>query len=442
MINKNSKYTLAALSVTSVICALGTSNIHADSKTGQVNVYSLNVRSGPSTSNSVIDGLKQGDKVEILSSKDGWYNVKYGNRTGWVSGGYISIIESSTSDGDSSDIPSTGKILISTAGLNVRSGDSTSYKIIGYVSKNEKVEMLEVSSSGWYKIKLSNGTIGYASNLYLKEVDDNLGNTSDSGSSNIPSTRKMLVSTTGLNVRSGDSTSYKIIGYISKNEKVEMLEVSSSGWYKIKLSNGTIGYASNLYLKEINDSIEVTPDNNSSGSNNENADNIIDNLIATSNLNVRSGPSTSSSIIGLVYKNDNVNIVEKTNNYWYKVKLSNGKVGYCSSTYLKSKEELESVTNKPENSDQISYSMNVKSYAYYTGTITATGTVPTFGRTIAVDPKVIPYGTRIYIPEFDKTFIAEDCGGGIIGNKIDIYMNTKQECLNWGVRDITIYILK
>ena len=361
MINKNNKYTLVALSATSVICALGTSNIHADAKTGQVNVYSLNVRSGPSTSNSVIDGLKQGDKVEILSSKDGWYNVKYGNRTGWVSGDYISIIESSTSEGNSSDISSTGK---------------------------------------------------------------------------------MLISTVGLNVRSGDSTSYKIIGYISKNEKVEMLGTSSSGWYKIKLGNGTIGYASNLYLKEVNDSIETIPDNNSSSSNNENTETIIDSLIATSNLNVRSGPSTSSSIIGLVYKNDNVNIVEKTNNYWYKVKLSNGKVGYCSSTYLKSKEELESVTSKPENSDQISYSMNVKSYAYYTGTITATGTVPTFGRTIAVDPKVIPYGTRIYIPEFDKTFIAEDCGGGITGNKIDIYMNTKQECLNWGVRDITIYILK
>ncbi len=86
--------------------------------------------------------------------------------------------------------------------------------------------------------------------------------------------------------------------------------------------------------------------------------------------------------------------------------------------------------------------MNVKAYAYYDGIITATGTKPQAGKTIAVDPAVIPYGTKVYIPKFDKVFIAEDCGGGIKGNKIDIYMNTKEECLSWGVRNIEIHILK
>ena len=78
--------------------------------------------------------------------------------------------------------------------------------------------------------------------------------------------------------------------------------------------------------------------------------------------------------------------------------------------------------------------------AYSGGGKTATGTVPKWG-TIAVDPKVIPYGTKVYIPQFNKTFIAEDCGGAIKGNKIDIYMNSKQECINWGRRSIDIYIV-
>ena len=48
---------------------------------------------------------------------------------------------------------------------------------------------------------------------------------------------------------------------------------------------------------------------------------------------------------------------------------------------------------------------------------------------------------KIYIPEFGKTFIANDTGGAIKGNKIDIFMNTKKECYNWGRRTIEIQVL-
>ena len=84
--------------------------------------------------------------------------------------------------------------------------------------------------------------------------------------------------------------------------------------------------------------------------------------------------------------------------------------------------------------------MNVVATAYATGTITATGTRPRWG-TIAVDPKVIPYGTKVYIPKFNMTFTAEDCGSAIKGNKIDIFMGSKKEAYNWGRRKIDIYIL-
>ena len=84
--------------------------------------------------------------------------------------------------------------------------------------------------------------------------------------------------------------------------------------------------------------------------------------------------------------------------------------------------------------------MVVKATAYSGHTITATGTTPKWG-TIAVDPSIIPYGTKVYIPRFGKVFTAEDCGGGIKGNRIDIFMNSESDCYNWGVRSITIEIL-
>lgn len=84
--------------------------------------------------------------------------------------------------------------------------------------------------------------------------------------------------------------------------------------------------------------------------------------------------------------------------------------------------------------------MQVVATAYTGHGITSTGTTPKWG-TIAVDPSIIPYGTKVYIPKFGKTFIAEDCGGAIKGNKIDIYMNDKDSAYNWGRKTIDIYIV-
>lgn len=65
-------------------------------------------------------------------------------------------------------------------------------------------------------------------------------------------------------------------------------------------------------------------------------------------------------------------------------------------------------------------------------TITATGTTPTVGRTIAVDPNVIPYGSEVTIN--GNTYIAEDCGGAIKGNRVDILFDTHQEALEFGIQ--------
>lgn len=71
-------------------------------------------------------------------------------------------------------------------------------------------------------------------------------------------------------------------------------------------------------------------------------------------------------------------------------------------------------------------------------TTTATGTTPTAGRTIAVDPQVIPYGAEVIIN--GNTFVAEDCGGAIKGNRIDILFETHEEALQFGRQKLTAYV--
>lgn len=70
--------------------------------------------------------------------------------------------------------------------------------------------------------------------------------------------------------------------------------------------------------------------------------------------------------------------------------------------------------------------------------ITATGTVATAGRTIAVDPEVIPLGSTVIIDGHE--YVAEDTGGGIEGKKIDIFCDSHQEAINRGVikREVSV----
>ena len=71
---------------------------------------------------------------------------------------------------------------------------------------------------------------------------------------------------------------------------------------------------------------------------------------------------------------------------------------------------------------------------------TASGTIPTQGRTIAVDKTVIPLGTNVIIGGHEYT--AEDTGGAIKGNRIDVYFDSHQEAFNFGVQYNEVFIIK
>ena len=80
-----------------------------------------------------------------------------------------------------------------------------------------------------------------------------------------------------------------------------------------------------------------------------------------------------------------------------------------------------------------------------TGNPTKSGVYPLEGRTIAVDPDVIPLGSTVivYTENMDMLGIyqAEDTGGKIKGRIIDIYMQDESDCWEWGRRPVYIQIL-
>lgn len=71
---------------------------------------------------------------------------------------------------------------------------------------------------------------------------------------------------------------------------------------------------------------------------------------------------------------------------------------------------------------------------------TATGTTVTPGTTIAVDPSVIPYGSKVYIDGYGWRS-AQDCGGAVQGEHIDMAVSSHGEAMNLGVRNKGVWLL-
>ena len=239
-----------------------------------VTTANLNFRTGPSTSNKIITTIKKNTKVEVISYEGKWAKIKYNNKVGYSSKEYLSESNSSSSSSSGSTSSSKKTGTVTTDVLNVRSGAGTSYSKIGTVKKGQTVTILE-TSKGWHKIQLSGGKTGWVSGDYIKitssstggstetkpETDpdggnnndnnnnnNNNGNTEDTEDGEEESTEIGYVTTDVLNVRSGPGTSHNVVTQITKNTSVTILG-SQDGWYKIKLSNGTIGWASATYIK-------------------------------------------------------------------------------------------------------------------------------------------------------------------------------------------------
>ena len=83
--------------------------------------------------------------------------------------------------------------------------------------------------------------------------------------------------------------------------------------------------------------------------------------------------------------------------------------------------------------------MEVTAYTH-TGNNTATGVLPSRG-TVAVDPKVIPLGTELFIEGYGQG-VAMDVGGAIKGDRLDVFFDTKDETIKWGRKRVRVIILE
>lgn len=148
------------------------SNTGSVSKQAVVKSSVLNVRGGPGTSNPVVARVKQGDKLLIIGSSNGWCNVELpGGGTGWVAGWLVDIKAVTLAD----KLPVTGEAVVYADGVNVRGGPGTEHQVVTRVSRGERMSILEKSGE-WYKVQLSRGVEGWIAG-WLVEVDSAFAST-------------------------------------------------------------------------------------------------------------------------------------------------------------------------------------------------------------------------------------------------------------------------
>lgn len=219
----------------------------------------------------------------------------------------------------------------------VATGKFDTYTSSDYIGSSAKLKRGDILlASGHTAVVLSNGASAGSTS---SGTTSGSGNTSYSGKGIGTAVAKAT-----MNIRSGAGTSYKSYGTISKGTAVEVLEVLSSGWYKIVWPGASCGYA---YTSNANGAYYTyTANKTSSSTSSKKVDaaqsydkSLAGTYTTTEALNMRTGAGTGKTIILTIPKGS------KVQNYGYYTKDSsgtkwlyltyNGQTGFCSSKYLK-----------------------------------------------------------------------------------------------------------
>ncbi|MGL5646530.1 MAG: SH3 domain-containing protein [Clostridium sp.] len=214
-----------------------------------------------------------------------------------------------------------GKVININSNLRIRQGSSSNTPVVGYLQNGDVVNILG-EDNGFYKINI-NGVTGYVYNEYIEKLNGSNVKENNSTLGTIVNVRS------NLRFRSEPTTDSTVLGYFTNGQEVKIIG-QANGWTKVSYE-GQVGYVDSSYVGLKNNSNQNAVVNE--------ANNNTVSMSATggvvhveTNLRIRTGATTDSTIIGRLYEGDKVNIVGKDGD-WYKIKTSNG-TGFVCADYI------------------------------------------------------------------------------------------------------------
>lgn len=467
MVRKCGGVFLAFLILCSGISVKATESRNID--TDNNNIYEVlarsNMRAEPSINGAWVMTIPQGAVVNCLGTDDGEFSrIVYEGVTGYIYSGCIrkivnigSVAQEAMPSGGSgaqadaiTDERSHSTIVGSVSGLgsltyaastaqtpegprvevlvnaNLRGGPSIEARKLYTVPEGAKVTFLDEGENGFTHISYQ-GQTGY---IYTKLLDLEDSMTSDSGIASTVTTREMQ-NTDGRGNNSGVMLMAQS-GILSNRNEVSTavsVEVEDVGAVSDMIEVQTI-IASAAQAEAAARATGITTGGTA--------------YETRSRANMRVSPSVEGGWITTLPAGADVISLGETSGGYTMVQYD-GITGYVLEDVLVDKADLSRLGTEPVLFTVTAYCSCRICCGNYSPEVTgreartSTGAVPQQGRTIAVDPLVIPYGTSVHIDGMGD-YIAEDCGGAIRQNHIDVYFDSHEAALAFGTRRLYVTI--
>lgn len=220
------------------------------------------------------------------------------------------------------------EIIIKGSVVNVRSGPGENYSKIASVKKGSTYKTLK-TSNGWYNIALNSKQKGWIKGSFVTPI-----NNPSQGTSIVE--KKVMISGTTVNIRSGPGVKYKLITSLKKGTTLSYLKVSNN-WFNIVLANKKSGWVSGNYVTIIKKATGTVPDGNEDKSTDNNTtDNNTTDIkpinkvaITVNKANIRKGPNTSYNIVAYGLKGQSFPLIN-TSKGWHNILLKNNQKAWVS----------------------------------------------------------------------------------------------------------------
>ncbi len=384
----------------------------------------LNVREKPTTESKVVEKVKNGEELKVINTEDGWSKIELNGKEVFVSSEFTKDIYHVTADL-----------------LNVRSESNTESEILGRLKKDDVIESTHQVKDGWLKFEYK-GKTAYANVSFLSstapvekkaeektkqvaKVQKTVKAKEEAKTQKVTKAKETIKPKEEVKVQevTKSKEEAKVQEVVKPKEEVKVQEVAKS--------------KEEVKAQEIAEAKEEAKAQEIAKAKEE----------AKAREIAKAKEEAKAQEISKAKEEAKAREIAKAKEEAKAREIAKAKEEAKAREELKAKEESKNNTQSAKRELTVvatAYTADPSENGTYGGRVlTAMGHDLTSNpnmRIIAVDPKVIPLGSKVWVEGYGEA-IAGDTGSAIKGNRIDVLMGSKSKAMNWGRQTVKVKIL-